>query len=101
VIWGQVALQRPGRSARRPPSPSIARDDPEAITAGSQTLGAPLIPLDEDLEVIGVEDGSTLEKTQARPLDPLVSSGDPLARPVRAVRVLRRILDLSFNSQAH
>jgi hypothetical protein len=30
-----------------------------------------------------------------------VSSGDPLARPVRAVRVLRRMLDLSFNSQAH
>jgi hypothetical protein len=83
------------------PSRSSVRDNPEWITAGPQAFGAPVIPLDEDLELVGVEDGSALGNTQARPLDPLVSSGDPLTRPARVVRVLRRILNLSSSSQAH
>ena len=58
---------------------SRARDNPKSITAGSQAFGAPAIPFDEDLELIGVEDGSALEDACARPLDPLAFPWDPLA----------------------
>jgi hypothetical protein len=67
---------------------SCAWDNPESIAAGSQALGAPVIPLDEDLELIGVEDRSALDDAHARLLDALTSARDWLAAPVLVSRVL-------------
>jgi hypothetical protein len=79
---------------------SRARDNPESIETGSQAGGSPVIPLDEDLELIGVEDGPAPGDAQAQPLDPLPSPGNPLGRSALVARVLRSLLDFASRSHA-
>jgi len=72
-------------------------DNPKAIPAGSQAFGEPVIPLDEDLEVIGVEDGAAWLDAQARweAFDPFSLAWDLLA-PV----VVSRFRSLRLHCQA-
>lgn len=53
--------------------PSSAIDDSEAIDSRSQAFGAAVVPLHQDLELIGVEHGAAHADAHARPeeLDPL------------------------------